>query len=268
MGCKNILENLSAYLDQELEETENTTIKQHLKQCSSCRAEHDKLLMVRHCLQDLAHQPAPDGFLFRLNDRIEKSPATWWQKAGRSLEKALEAIPLRTMTAAAGVILAVAVIFAGIDSYQLPDNSITHRSSEMETYSGPEMLTSATEALPVEFASTNPSTVDNNLYLDTPNELLLTVIKNDPKYQSSKVLPHPRGQGVLVNTGEKLLEITMDPAEFPIIQAYLEQQGGKVPQTLHKARMQFPIYVRVHPSPSAPLENRRPDLHHVNHTMP
>jgi hypothetical protein len=32
MGCKDTLENLSAYLDEELKDTENTTRQQQLKQ--------------------------------------------------------------------------------------------------------------------------------------------------------------------------------------------------------------------------------------------
>lgn len=268
MGCNDIRENLSAYLDQELEESENIIIKEHLAQCSSCREEHRHLALTKQYMQNLPLTHAPDGFLFKLNDKIEKSEASWWQKAVRSVENTLEVIPLRTMTAAAGVVLAMAIILAGLDVYHLPENSFAHRSSQMDPYHGTEALSSTTDPLPVEFASTNPTTSADENYLDTPNELLFQVIHNDPRYADSKVFPHPRGQGVLVNNGEKLLEITMDPAEFPIIRAYLEKQGGKVPQTLNQARMKFPISVRTLPSPSAPLENARPPIRHVNHSSP
>ncbi|MFO8056319.1 MAG: anti-sigma factor [bacterium] len=268
MGCKEIRDNMSAYLDHELGEAEYVVIKQHLAQCPACRSQHDKLILTKRSLKKLPECPAPEGFLFRLQEKIEKQEASWWKKAGWSLENALDAVPLRIMTGVAGVVLLVAVILAGVDAYRVPDQSLSHRSSVADTYTGPEVLSSATEPLPVEFAGTNPAEFTKSAYLDTPNELLLTVVRNDPRYQDSKILPHPRGQGVLVNTGQKLLEITMEPAEFPIIQDYLAHQGGQVPQTLDQARAKFPIYVREHPSPNAPLENPEPNLHQGSHTNP
>ncbi len=44
MDCKEIQDNLSAYMDLELENVEAEGIKVHLGVCTQCRAEHDELL--------------------------------------------------------------------------------------------------------------------------------------------------------------------------------------------------------------------------------
>ena len=136
----------------------------------------------------------------------------------------------------------------------------------------PSTLASNTEPMPIEFASTNPSASSpgyiqladsansiapdhgkSAIYFNTPNELVMFILKRDHAFNKFAIYPHPRGIGALVHSPDALYEIIMDPAEFPMIQAYIEQQGGKIPATLREARTLYPIYIHQLPSPLAPL---------------
>ena len=60
------------------------------------------------------------------------------------------------------------------------------------------------------------------------------------------------GHGAIIHTPEYLLEVEMNPAEFPIIQSYIEQQGGRMPRSLREAKINYPIMIRALPSPADP----------------
>jgi predicted anti-sigma-YlaC factor YlaD len=60
MTCKEVLESLSSYLDEELKEEVAGEMRKHIGMCSDCRAEFDTLTMTiklyRHT--DLPEMPA------------------------------------------------------------------------------------------------------------------------------------------------------------------------------------------------------------------
>lgn len=250
MVCNEIQEHFSDYFDGILSAPESDRIRAHLKQCETCRAEYQRFSVTVKSMRSLPEVPAPTDFVYKLRERISKSEAPWWRKAAKAFNQGLDALPLRTMTAMAAVVLAltVLVVYQG-EHYPSSKLNIAHHRADD---SMPSMLASSTDPVPVEFASTNPSYEHAPVYLDSPTEFLMKIIQNDPELRDYEVYPHHRGTGAIIQTPDNVIELEMDPAEFLIIQSFLEQ-GGQIPQTLREARAKYPIYVRVLPSPTKPI---------------
>ncbi len=253
MGCESDRERLSEYLDKRLPDKEMQSVSEHLKNCTQCQQELESLAFVSNALNSLPEEAAPPDFLFSLRKRIENEDRSWFAKTASSLNRALEAMPLRPLTAVAAVALLVVVFLSFTDRIEKPSAESMVSISESGL---PVTLESSTNPVPVEFASTNPSSSAPEVYIDTPTEFLTAIVKSDPRLRSHQVLPHPKGIGVLVHTPAFLYEVAMDPAEFPVIQAHIEHQGGKVPKSLKQARAIYPIYIRALPSPTRPLQNK------------
>jgi hypothetical protein len=259
MGCERYRDNLSAYLDGFLSDSEKRIVKDHVKVCSSCRAELQALGRVAILASSLPEIKAPADFLFKLHERIDRASLPWWRKALEAFESRLDAVPLKSLSAAAAVVLLVAVFVSQQEGSKVQKLVFGGTENKLDL---PELLAANTNAIPVEFASTRPSaTTSEPVYLDSPNDLIYRIVNNDPSFRQYPLLPHPRGQGVLIDTPDNLIEVVVDPAEFPLIQSYLEQQGGKIPSTLREAMQVFPIYVTFLPSPHKSI---RPDGANVN----
>jgi hypothetical protein len=249
MDCNGIKEKFSDYFDGLLTNPEQESVRLHLKSCAACRAEYRGFSMAVRAMRALPEVQAPPNFAHELQQRLARESA-WWQRAAAYVNRGLDAVPLRAMTAAAAAVLVVTILLVSQDNSIKKLIAGAHHPDEAV----PASLAGATEPVPVEFASTNPSYPHSSVYLDTPTEFLMKVVKSDPAWNGYDVYPHHRGTGVIIHTPEKVLEVEMDPTEFPIIQAYVEQQGLAMPTTLRQARTMYPIYIRALPSPTAPLE--------------
>ena len=254
MECRSVRESFSDYFDGVLPGAERKSVGEHLKACPSCRAEYRKFSLTVSAVAGLPEVPAPPNFVYFVQERLAQERESWWRRAASRVNAGLEAVPLRALTAAAAAVLVVTVLlFSHDDHISQPVARVLSHPGDNAV---PASLVGATDPVPVEFASTNPSlpsALPSGVSLETPTSFLLEVIKNDPYWSQFAVYPHHRGTGVIIVTPERVLEVEMDPAEFPIIQAYVEQQGVPVPRTLREARTLYPIYVRVLPSPTRPL---------------
>ncbi len=247
MGCDNLREHFSEYLDGRLEAALMRKIDDHLKICPLCKKEFDGLSFTRAVLRGLDEIKAPPNFVLALQQRIEMAQTPWWKRAAKALDRGLEAIPLRAMTAAAAAVFALIIaIGAGNQAgknHGVPDGKIAAIQPAYDDLDGD------THAVTAKLVGTNPEP----LVVETPTEFLLSVIKNDPELSKYKPIPHPRGNGVLIDTHVYLFEVLMDPVEFPVIQANIEMAGGEMPQTLREAMARYPIYIRKLPSPTGPV---------------
>ena len=250
MGCDDIRDRLSEYIDGILPRPDATQVRDHLLSCSDCRTELKKLQRTVNLLRSLPQVPAPAGFALRLEARLAEQRLSWPRRLVTQLDHALSLVPLKALTAAAAAVLVLVVILSSGQHLgpAANQNLATGQNPEI-----PAVLAAATEPVPVEFASTHATPPVSPVYLDTPTELLMNIIRQDPSLRGYQVLPHPRGTGVLLSTPDYLYEVVMDPSEFPIIQAYIEQHGGRIPSTLREARMVYPIYIRALPSPTKPI---------------
>jgi len=78
MDCKDVKENLSAYIDDMLDKQIKILVDQHLAECKSCRQELSSMLSVVEELKDTGGLKAPEDFLESLHDRL--SAASYWER--------------------------------------------------------------------------------------------------------------------------------------------------------------------------------------------
>jgi predicted anti-sigma-YlaC factor YlaD len=69
MTCKEVLDSLSSYLDQELVEEVQEEMRSHIGKCSDCRAEFDTLTMT---VKLYRHTDAPAVLPEGCHDRLIK----------------------------------------------------------------------------------------------------------------------------------------------------------------------------------------------------
>jgi len=82
MKCKKNLKNLSAYADGELEQVDAEEIKEHLKECSTCRRNLEEYEKLSEILNARKKSEPPVNFESRVLAKIksaETSPRNSWK---------------------------------------------------------------------------------------------------------------------------------------------------------------------------------------------
>jgi len=87
MNCADVRENLSLYIDNEVDENLKQEIKEHLNSCASCMKEFRELLNITALLRDIPDAPLPANFDSGLKTaiRLEKRKAEKGKLRARSL---------------------------------------------------------------------------------------------------------------------------------------------------------------------------------------
>lgn len=70
MNCNDIKNNISLYIDEQLEPDELEEIRMHLNSCRSCFNEYEQLIINRDTLNKIPYLPLPAGFQESLHDRL------------------------------------------------------------------------------------------------------------------------------------------------------------------------------------------------------
>lgn len=99
-------EELSAYLDGELEDAARARFEAHIEDCAACREVLEELRAVRRALRDLPRTDAPRSFALREAD-LRPAPAPW------AMGAFARATPLLSGVATAAVV--VFGVLVGID---------------------------------------------------------------------------------------------------------------------------------------------------------
>ena len=106
MRCHDICENLSAYIDGMLEQSDASLVEQHLESCPGCKAEYDDLLATIELVRDLPEVELPPSFRDELKKRLI---------AAGSFESAPKPASRRLLGGRwVGMIAAAAVIFVTV----------------------------------------------------------------------------------------------------------------------------------------------------------
>lgn len=75
MGCRDMLGNLSDYVDGELEAELCAEIEQHVSCCSNCRIVVDTLKRTVTLYHDHGHEPLPEDVRNRLFEALNLNPS-------------------------------------------------------------------------------------------------------------------------------------------------------------------------------------------------
>ncbi len=96
-NAKHVVENLSAYLDDELSDAERARVEAHLRTCAQCQRELESLRYTMRMVQELPTVRAPRAFTLSDEQAGRVRPAGWFMLA------------LRAMTALSALLLIVVV---------------------------------------------------------------------------------------------------------------------------------------------------------------
>ncbi len=103
MRCHEICENLSAYIDGMLEQSDASLVERHLESCPGCKSEYDDLLVTVELIRGLPEVKPPPGFRDELKERMI---------TGGFIESAPKPVSRRLFAGRwVGMVAAAAVIF-------------------------------------------------------------------------------------------------------------------------------------------------------------
>ncbi|HEY2988194.1 MAG TPA: zf-HC2 domain-containing protein [Candidatus Binatia bacterium] len=125
MNCPEVQELFSDYLDERLEASQVSLLKEHLGACVSCRRGLGELLGTVELIGSLDEIETSPNFLAQVNRKIDRcwTPVRFWRWA---FEPAKIKLPLE---AAALAVVAIVAIYLYRSSEPLPGNLIASRES-------------------------------------------------------------------------------------------------------------------------------------------
>lgn len=96
MKCNDYLEDLSAYIDNELDEINKRELEQHLKTCETCQETLHTLEEVKRCMSDISHIELPKDFhstmMGRLSEEVAKERKKVYKKPSNRIISYVSAI--------------------------------------------------------------------------------------------------------------------------------------------------------------------------------
>lgn len=163
MTCNNIEmeKKISMYLDGDLSESEEKSLKEHIQECDTCKELYEDLKLMKEIMSDMPVMDVPEGFESQLHDKLVEASK---DQDDASFERKVVQIPLpsfkdfkrhsKPLTAlAATLMIAVLAYGAGsvVDNMPKSMDMATSESAMEETESA-QMFTE--EAAPMEAAGT------------------------------------------------------------------------------------------------------------------
>ena len=142
MKCKKVQQYLPDYITGDLDSTTADAIREHIKNCESCRSE---LLSYKSYINELSsvkEGKAPDNFLDRIHERFKKQ-----EKTPTLREKLFQPLNIKIPLEAAGVLAIALVVFFFWRPYEAPTTRFsdmpqgyteTHEIEKNAPRSGPE----------------------------------------------------------------------------------------------------------------------------------
>lgn len=125
MNCEQVQRDLSAWLDDELDELRRLELERHLAGCSSCQRRADLLRTSRDALMAIGPEPAPPQFEDLLRHRLQAT------HLGVERERPRRARWARLLAAALGAIAIILLIAYPDSRDSTPDDTVT---ASLDTY--------------------------------------------------------------------------------------------------------------------------------------
>ena len=70
MNCIDVRDNISLYIDDELNEEEKKLMEEHLKKCAECSKELEEYKKIIQMLNELPDEEPPVGYCKRLHEKL------------------------------------------------------------------------------------------------------------------------------------------------------------------------------------------------------
>jgi hypothetical protein len=111
--CKRTQEQLSAYLDTALSGSEMRAVREHLRTCAECDAEHRALEQTRRLVAVLGMKPAPPELALRIRSAISREHAEQQRRSWSGfLVRVEDGLRAFMLPATAGLVSAI--VFFGV----------------------------------------------------------------------------------------------------------------------------------------------------------
>lgn len=155
MNCNEVMDNLSLYLDDELDEEEKILMDEHLKNCPECSRELEEYRKVIRLLNELPDEEPPAGYCKRLHEKLlnvklddttDKDNETEISKVTRITEKRSRKFGWVKFAGLAAALVMVLLV------YNLNNGGLMGRS-DSEMYYGTTEEAKAPQAAPMENSS-------------------------------------------------------------------------------------------------------------------
>jgi hypothetical protein len=122
MNCQLCCQELSAYIDKELNEKTAAQLRMHLATCLNCKAEYESLLKIQ-VLMDEAEVFEPDSSIWmRVEQQISRKKADFWDRVLSTFQDLIARyayfIHTPTLVGSLAAILLILMTFSLYDKYQ------------------------------------------------------------------------------------------------------------------------------------------------------
>lgn len=285
--CEKYRALLSEFMDRELDAALCREIEEHLENCPGCQKEMKLLQITVLSVKNLQNPPAPAHFLSRLRQRIERETnapvAGIWRGAARWLtgHPALLAASFTVIFVFAFVLgrMAPAPQMAKTTSEMEPARALRltppspaaymaeaeekaqAKDAEREVIAlappeAPARNESRSLASPVSFGAVESAPPEPvaaqpraRVELQTPTQLIISIVRNDPSFQGAAI--YPIRQGAVVQTKTSVYRITISDTNF-LNALHIIAQERSLPTSVDQAQKLFKLDLEKLPSPLLP----------------
>ena len=139
-NCIEICGMISAYVDNELQESEKRSFEEHLENCSECRREFDGIVRVLSLCREMPEEELPEGFSIQLHEKLLeiREQQTVWNKiipfSGKSMKIASSIAAVLLV-----VFMARVFLFNYIDKGMAEQSGAAPRDAVAAKQAAPEM---------------------------------------------------------------------------------------------------------------------------------
>lgn len=278
--CRNCQNLMSEFIDRELNPSDRREFERHLEQCPQCHREFKLFKLTCEAVQQIPSPPAPQDFLIKLRQKIARLPEN---RPVGVFSRATQWLMAHPVMIAASFVMVFGGAFA-LGRYA-PTPVLAAKASEMEPMKGWEMpidrtaadrfeakvegahiapaaftaksaVASNWESLalatapdlsgPAEAAVTEPAP---QLFLQTPTQLVINLLRTDPLFQGARI--YPIRQGAVVQTDTAVYRIIISDQNF-ITALKLAVEKKSLPRTIAEAQKLYGLEVEQLPNPLKP----------------
>jgi len=271
--CESYRKMFNEFIDQELTNEQCQDLEQHLSHCVGCRKELELLKLTCQAITILESPSPPPNFLGSIRQKLAQesiSKRSGWETASRWLITHPSVLALSFIGF---------FVFAFLLGRFIPSPQISIQVAELEPVKGWEGVRESQLALgqaqaPGEYFSTDSvrsglplamvsysaekaqapimkSEIKTRLILQTPTQLIMSIIKNDPAFKSAQI--YPIQQGVVAQTRQWVYRISISDANFINALALISEKR-LFPTSLAEAEKLFALEIEKLPSPLNPVK--------------
>jgi hypothetical protein len=264
---------MNEFIDQELAPRTRAELEKHLEQCAECRKELRMLKLTCEAVRNLSSPPAPQDFLIKLRQRIAAEPrkpsAGVFRRAGvwmmaHPVMMAASFVMVFGGAFALGrfsptpVMVAQASEMEAVKAWDAPNDFMAASAARSQDYAyyGSRSENSAPKFSLSPVSMTSGGAVERReprpqLFLQTPTQLVINLLRNDPAFSGSRI--YPIRQGAVVQGQDAVYRITISDHNF-IVALKLISQKKSLPGTIAEAEKSFGLEIEKLPNPMQPAE--------------